>query len=182
MNIIATEIAGLLVVQLEIHRDQRGFFAETWREEWGEQLELERPFVQDNLSRSSEKGVLRGLHFQAPPAAQAKLVWVSRGAVYDVAVDLRRSSPTYGRWHALVLSEENMLRFFVPEGFAHGYMTLEPESEFNYKVNSYYSPGREGGIAFDDAEIGVTWPGVAPVMAERDRRFPRLKDFLSPFA
>ncbi|MDR0827900.1 MAG: dTDP-4-dehydrorhamnose 3,5-epimerase [Desulfovibrio sp.] len=181
MNIIATGIAGLVVVELKTHKDGRGSFTETWRAEWGKKFKLARPFVQDNLSMSSERGVLRGLHFQQAPAAQAKLVWVSKGAVYDAAVDLRRGSPTYGRWHALVLSEENMLRFFVPEGFAHGYITLEPATEFNYKVNSYYSPEHEGGIRFDDPDLGIAWPISSPILVERDRHLPLLKDFSTPF-
>jgi dTDP-4-dehydrorhamnose 3,5-epimerase len=182
MDIIPTEIDGLLIVRLTTHRDHRGLFLETWRAEWAEKLKVSRPFVQDNLCRSEGKGIVRGLHFQLPPASQAKLVWVGRGAAYDVAVDLRHGSPTYGQWHALVLSEENMLRFSIPEGFAHGYMTLETGTEFNYKVDAYYSPEHEGGIRFDDPALGIPWPRLSPILAERDRSLPSITDFRSPFS
>jgi dTDP-4-dehydrorhamnose 3,5-epimerase len=154
---------------------------ETWRAEWEKKLKSARTFVQDNLSRSEDRGVLRGLHFQRPPTAQAKLVWVGRGAVYDTAVDLRLGSPTYGQWHGLVLSEENMLRFYIPEGFAHGYMTLEAGTEFYYKVSDYYSPEHEGGIRFDDPALGIPWPKITPIIAERDKNFPLISTFISPF-
>jgi dTDP-4-dehydrorhamnose 3,5-epimerase len=124
---------------------------------------------------------LRGLHFQAPPAAQAKLVWATSGAIFDVAVDIRKGSPTYGQWHGLVLSRSNRLRFFVPEGFAHGYMTLEPDTEVQYKVNAYYSPEHEGGLRFDDPALAVAWPGLKSVMADRDRAYPLMEAFQSPF-
>lgn len=144
MNITETRIPGLLLFTPAVHRDHRGFFAETWREEWRQPLGLALPFVQDNHARSEEKGVLRGLHFQTEPASQTKLVWVTRGAVFDVAVDLRVGSPTYGQWESAVLTPENALRYLVPKGFAHGYMTLEPGTEFHYKVDNYYSPKHEG--------------------------------------
>ena len=181
MEIITTEIPGLVIINLNLHKDDRGFFVETWREEWSKKLKLESPFIQDNHARSEQKGVLRGLHFQTPPHAQSKLVWVGRGAVYDVAVDLRKGSPTYGKWHGLVLSEENMLRFFIPRGFAHGYMTLEQGTEFHYKVDAYYAPGHEGGIRWDDPELAIPWPGLVPVMAERDRTLPLISSLESPF-
>ncbi|MDL2316514.1 dTDP-4-dehydrorhamnose 3,5-epimerase [Desulfovibrio sp. OttesenSCG-928-A18] len=181
MRVSPTEIADLLIVHIEAHRDARGFFAETWREEWGEKLGLARPFVQDNHARSEHKGVLRGLHFQKPPAAQSKLVWVTRGAAYDVAVDLRKGSPTYGRWHGQLLSEENMLRFFIPRGFAHGYMTLEPGTEFQYKVDARYSPEHECGIRWDDPDLAVSWPALEPVLSAKDGGLPLLRHVDSPF-
>ncbi|MDR1685685.1 MAG: dTDP-4-dehydrorhamnose 3,5-epimerase [Desulfovibrio sp.] len=182
MDITATEIDGLLIVRLKPHRDRRGFFMETWRAEWEKKLRASRPFVQDNLCRSEAAGVVRGLHFQRPPAAQAKLVWVGRGAAYDAAVDLRIGSPTYGRWHALVLSEENMLRFYVPEGFAHGYMTLEAGTEFHYKVGAYYSPEHEDGIRFDDPALGIPWPKISSLISEKDAMLPSIADLRSPFS
>jgi dTDP-4-dehydrorhamnose 3,5-epimerase len=126
--------------------------------------------------------VLRGLHFQAPPREQGKLIWASRGAIYDVAVDLRQGSPSFGKWHALVLSDENCLRFFVPRGFAHGYMTLEAGTEVQYKVDAYYAPEAEGGLRWDDPSLGVSWPAIPPLVSERDAALPLLEGFHTPFA
>ncbi|MDR2604670.1 MAG: dTDP-4-dehydrorhamnose 3,5-epimerase [Desulfovibrio sp.] len=182
MDVTATEIDGLLIVRLAAHRDRRGFFMETWRAEWEKRLRVPRPFVQDNLCRSEAAGVVRGLHFQRPPATQAKLVWVGKGAAYDAAVDLRLGSPTYGQWYALVLSEDNMLRFYVPEGFAHGYMTLEAGTEFHYKVGAYYSPEHEDGIRFDDPALGIPWPKIPPLVSEKDEKLPSLAELQSPFS
>ncbi|MDL2216233.1 dTDP-4-dehydrorhamnose 3,5-epimerase [Desulfovibrio sp. OttesenSCG-928-M14] len=181
MRITSSNIPGLLIAEPILHGDERGFFLESWRDEWSDLFGLSSPFVQDNHARSEQPGILRGLHYQVGDAAQAKLVWVTRGAVYDVAVDLRKGSPTYGAWHALVLSEENRLRFFMPEGFAHGYMSLEPGTEFHYKVNSYYSPEHEGGLRFDDPSLGIPWPGVDLVLSPKDQQLPLMKDFDSPF-
>ena len=182
MQVIPTGISGLVVVSLDVHKDHRGFFAEVWREEWAQAIQLDNTFIQDNHARSEQKGVLRGLHFQKPPHAQAKLIWTTRGAVYDVAVDLRVGSPTYGKWHGLVLSEENMLRFFVPKGFAHGYMTLEPGTEVHYKVNSYYRPDHDAGIRWDDPSLAIPWPCITPILSEKDALLPFLKDISSPFS
>lgn len=182
MKLIPTELADLFVLSLKAHKDARGFFVETWRDEWGKKIRLGSPFVQDNHACSVERGVLRGLHFQAPPHAQAKLVWVVRGAIYDVAVDLRVGSPTYGRWHAVVLSTENMLRLFVPKGFAHGYLTLEPETEVLYKVNALYAPGHEGGIRWDDPSLAIPWPDISPILSEKDKTHPLMEAFASPFS
>jgi len=181
MRLIPTEIPDLFTVELKAHRDSRGFFVETWREEWSKKLRLTGQFIQDNHARSEEKGVLRGLHFQRPPCGQAKLVWVTRGAAFDVAVDLRKGSPTYGKWQSILLTEENMLRFFIPSGFAHGYMTLEPGTEFNYKVNAYYAPDHEGGIRYDDPSLAIPWPGIPPVLSEKDRLLPLINALDSPF-
>lgn len=181
MEIMATEIPDLIAIKLNSHKDERGFFVETWREEWAKKLKLERPFIQDNHAMSAEKGVLRGLHFQAPPAAQSKLVWVTRGAVFDVAVDIRKGSPTYGQWHGLVLSEENMLRFFIPAGFAHGYMVLEPGTEFHYKVDAYYAPQSEGGLLWNDPTLGIAWPALTPALSAKDKILPLIASFESPF-
>lgn len=181
MQVTPTGIPGLVIVTPDVHKDHRGFFAETWREEWGEGIKLDAPFIQDNHARSEQKGVLRGLHFQRPPHAQAKFIWVTRGAVYDAVVDLRVGSPTYGKWYGLVLSEENMLRLFVPKGFAHGYMTLEPGTEVHYKVNSYYRPDHDAGLRWDDPALGIAWPGIQPVLSEKDKKLPLLKELKSPF-
>lgn len=181
MQVAQTPIPDLLVVSLAVHRDHRGFFAETWRDEWNAQLRLDAPFVQDNHVRSEQRGVLRGLHFQKPPHTQAKLIWVTRGAVYDAVVDLRTGSPTYGKGYGLVLSEENMLRLFVPRGFAHGYMTLEPGTETHYKVNSYYKPDHDAGVLWNDPALGIPWPDIEPVLSEKDKLLPWLADLKSPF-
>ena len=181
MRVSPTDLPGLLIVSLDVHKDHRGFFAETWRDKWAELIQQGAPFVQDNHVRSEERGVLRGLHFQKPPHAQAKLIWVSRGAVYDAVVDLRLGSPTYGKWYGLVLSEENMLRLFVPRGFAHGYMTLEPGTEVQYKVNAYYKPDHDAGIRFDDPALEIPWPDLRPVLSEKDKLLPLLADLESPF-
>ena len=154
---------------------------ETWREEWGAELGLSGPCIQDNHARSEQAGVLRGLHFQAPPQAQSKLVWASRGAIYDVAVDIRRGSPTFGKWQGIILSEENKLRFFVPRGFAHGYLTLEPGTEVHYKVDAYYSPEHEGGIRYNDPGLGIPWPLEGVILSEKDNILPLLGSFDSPF-
>lgn len=181
MRIEHTDIPGLCILEPVVHGDARGFFMESWRAEWADKLGLPNPFVQDNHARSERVGVLRGLHFQAPPRAQSKLVWASRGAVYDVAVDIRRGSPTYGAWYGLVLSEENKLRLFVPRGFAHGYMTLEPGTEVNYKVDAYYSPSDEGGIRYDDPDLGIAWPVPFPELSAKDKELPFIKSLNSPF-
>ena len=181
MRVYPTSIPDLVTVAMPVFRDSRGFFAETWRNEWAAKLGLEDGFVQDNHARSETKGVLRGLHFQKPPHEQAKLVWVTAGAVFDVAVDIRTGSPTFGQWYGIVLSPDNMLRLFIPKGFAHGYMCLEPGSEFHYKVDAYYNPESEGGIRYDDPELGIAWPGESPVLSEKDRALPLMSAFTSPF-
>ena len=181
MQVSPTSIPDLYVVKVNAHKDPRGFFVETWRADWGAELLLDEPFVQDNHARSEVMGVLRGLHFQKPPCAQTKLVWATRGAVYDVAVDLRVGSPAYGKWYGLVLSEENMLRLFVPKGFAHGYITLEPGTEVQYKVNAYYSPEDDGGIRWNDPALDIPWPDMSPILSEKDTRHPLLAEFTSPF-
>ena len=186
-------IPGLLTVLPAVHKDARGFFSEVYNEQDFREAGINVRFVQDNVSRSV-KGVLRGLHFQKL-YPQAKLVRVSRGIVFDVAVDLRRSSPTFGQWHGEVLSEYNMKMFLVPEGFAHGYLVLSDEAEFCYKVNDFYRPGDEGGIAFNDPEIGIEWPGLVGeypggpfasayrmtdgrplILSAKDERHPNLKE------
>jgi len=158
--------------------DARGWFSETFKSsllrDWTDGIE----FVQDNHSMSARTGTLRGLHFQAPPRAQAKLVRVVRGAVLDVAVDIRRASPSFGRWVSAVLSADNGVQIFVPKGFAHGFLTLEPNTEVLYKVSDYYAPETEAGLAWDDPAIGIDW-GVSHEdvhIAERDAAFPKLAD------
>ena len=181
MEISQTGIPGLVVVQPKVFTDNRGFFLETYSRRAFAEAGLDYDFVQDNHARSVTKGVLRGLHFQRPPSAQAKLVWVVRGAVFDVAVDLRRGSPTYGRWYGMELSAENFSRLMLPRGFAHGYVTLTENAEFMYKVDAPYSPADDAGIAWNDPDIAVRWPVTDPVLSEKDKAQPRLSQMESPF-
>jgi dTDP-4-dehydrorhamnose 3,5-epimerase len=178
------DIPGPLVFAPVRHGDARGFFSETFRTDVFEAAVGPVPFVQDNHSFSTQRGVIRGLHCQAPPHAQGKLVRVTRGAVYDVVVDARLGSPTYGRHIGLELSAENWLQLWVPPGFLHGFCALTEEVEFLYKVTSYYNAGAEETVAFDDPELGIAWPldGVAPLVSDKDRRGARFRDFQSPFA
>ncbi len=181
MRLIETGLPGLALLEPKVFRDERGFFLETYSEAAFDALGIGARFVQDNHAYSVRVGVLRGLHFQLPPHAQAKLVWVVRGSVLDVAVDLRRDSPTYGRHYCVELSAENMLRLFLPRGFAHGYLTLAPDTEFLYKVDAPYMPQADAGILWSDPDLGIAWPESKPVLSGKDRMLPRLKDFHSPF-
>lgn len=164
--------------------DERGWFSETFNAAAWAKLGVAGPFVQDNHSLSREPYVLRGLHFQAPPFAQAKLVRCSRGRIWDVAVDVRKGSPSYGQWAAAELAAENGLQLFVPVGFAHGFLTLEPDTEVQYKVTSPYVAHAEGGLIWNDADLALPWPlnGASPVLSPKDLRLSRLSDFDSPFA
>jgi dTDP-4-dehydrorhamnose 3,5-epimerase len=171
---LETGLAGLVLVEPEVHGDERGFLVETFSEsEWAE-LGVEPPFVQDNHSRSGA-GILRGLHFQTTPG-QAKLVRCCRGTIWDVAVDLRRDSPTYGRWEGHELDDERHRQLFVPVGFGHGFCVLSEVADVHYKLSSRYDPATEAGIAWDDPEIGVEWPISEPLTSERDRAAPRLAE------
>lgn len=181
MEVSQTGIPGLVVIQPKVFPDNRGFFLETYSRKAFAAAGLDYDFVQDNHARSGLKGVLRGLHFQRPPAAQAKLVWVVRGVVFDVAVDLRRGSPTYGRWYGIELSAENFSRLMIPRGFAHGYVTLTDDAEFMYKVDAPYSPGDDGGIAWNDPDIAINWPVTEPILSEKDTAQPLLSAVGSPF-
>jgi len=181
MRLIETGLPGLALLEPKVFRDERGFFLETYSVAAFDALGIHARFVQDNHAYSAEAGVLRGLHFQLPPCAQAKLVWVVRGRVLDVAVDLRRDSPTFGKSFCVELSAENMQRLFIPRGFAHGYVTLAPDTEFLYKVDAPYAPQADAGILWSDPDLGIAWPVAEPVLSAKDRQLPRLKDFASPF-
>jgi dTDP-4-dehydrorhamnose 3,5-epimerase len=167
------------LVQLKVHGDGRGFFMESYREADWRPIMGDRPFIQDNQSLSAQIGTVRGLHYQMPPFAQAKLVQTLRGRILDVAVDVRRNSPTFGRHVALELAAGDGRQMFVPEGFAHGFMTLEPDSMVAYKVTSPYEPRSERGVAWDDPDLAIAWPAelrANAVLSARDRQWPRLKD------
>ena len=170
-------IEGLKVVTPEVRGDARGYFMETYQYNDFKEAGIDVVFVQDNQS-ASKKGVLRGLHFQTEHP-QDKLVRVIKGEVFDVAVDLREGSPTFGQWHGVLLSEENKKQFFVPKGFAHGFLVLSDYAEFCYKVSDFYHPGGEGGIMYNDPEVGVQWPipeGMELTLSEKDTKNPLLKD------
>ena len=176
MNIIETALPGVLIIEPRVFGDARGFFMETWNAGAFAAAGLDLAFVQDNHSRS-QKGVLRGLHFQNP-GPQGKLVRVTSGAVYDVAVDLRASSPTFGRWTGVELSADNKRMFWVPEGFAHGFLTLEDNTDFLYKCTAPYAPHSEHTLAWDDPAVGIDWPdlGMAPIISDKDTRGASLAD------
>lgn len=169
MRIVECDIPGPLIIEPVVFGDQRGFFLETWNEQAFREAGLDLQFVQDNHSRS-QRGVLRGLHFQNP-GAQGKLVRVANGAVFDVAVDLRRSSPSFGRWIGVELNALNKRMFWVPEGFGHGFLTLEDNTDFLYKCTAPYAPDHEHCLAWNDAELGIDWPldGVEPRLSAKDR-------------
>jgi dTDP-4-dehydrorhamnose 3,5-epimerase len=164
--------------------DDRGWFSETWNQAKLAAVGIDAAFCQDNHSLSRPVGTLRGLHFQAPPHAQAKLVRCVAGSIWDVAVDLRAGSPTFGQWVAATLSADNGDQLFIPAGFAHGFVTLEPDSEVIYKVDAYYAPECDGGIAWNDPDIALPWPlpQAGPVLSGKDGQLPRLADWTSPFA
>ena len=183
MRIEQTKLPGVLVLTPKRFGDDRGFFCESWSAARMADAGLHFDFVQDNHSLSEAAGTARGLHFQAPPHAQAKLVRCGRGRLFDVAVDIRKGSPSYGQWTGVELSYENGKQLLVPRGFLHGFATLEPNTEIIYKCDDYYAPESDGAVRFDDPEIGIDW-GIDPVSAilsDKDKAAPLLKDFDSPF-
>ena len=180
MGVIKT--FSLIHINSKRHGDHRGFFAETYSRRKYSELGIDVEFVQDNHSLSREVGTLRGLHFQAPPHAQAKLVRCGLGALFDVAVDIRRGSPTYGRWEGYELSAKNGAQLYVPVGFAHGFVTLMPDSEIVYKCSDYYAPETEGAVLWNDPDISIDWPTEAePILSEKDAVAGLLSDLESPF-
>lgn len=182
MKIFQTGLEGLVFTEPDRFGDHRGFFAETYSQRVYNELGINERFVQDNHSLSVETGTVRGLHFQAPPAAQAKLVRCGRGAIFDVAVDIRKGSATYGKWAGYELSAENGAQLFIPAGFAHGFVTLQPSSEIIYKCSDYYAPEAEGALRWDDPAIGINWPlRGAAILSDKDAVAPMLADLNSPF-
>lgn len=177
ITVTPCDIEGLYVIEPTVFKDERGYFVETYNQNDMKEAGLDMVFVQDNQSMST-RGVLRGLHFQKQ-FPQGKLVRVVRGKVFDVAVDLRSDSKTYGKWFGVELSAENMKQFYIPEGFAHGFLVLSDEAEFCYKCTDFYHPGDEGGLVWNDPEIGVEWPleeGVDLIISEKDQKWKGLKD------
>ncbi|MDR1181127.1 MAG: dTDP-4-dehydrorhamnose 3,5-epimerase [Bacteroidales bacterium] len=180
MNIQKTPIEGLLILTPSIFTDDRGLFFESYNKQLFSSLGLEATFVQDNQS-VSHKGVIRGLHLQAPPFAQGKLVRVVVGSVLDVAVDLRKTSPTFGKHFALKLDTKNNSFFWIPEGFAHGFIALENNTVFQYKVTNYYNKDSEMSIRWNDPLLNISWGIESPIVSEKDKQSPLFEDFVSPF-
>lgn len=182
MKIDETSLAGLKILTPARFGDARGFFSESWNKERMSQAGLDYDFVQDNHSLSSTVGTLRGLHMQTPPHAQAKLVRCGRGRLLDVAVDIRKGSPSYGKWDSVELSAENGRQLLIPAGFLHGFVTLEPDTEIVYKCTDYYAPDCDRAVRFDDPALGIDWGLTTdPVLSEKDAKAPLLADMDNPF-
>ena len=176
MRIVSTKLDGVFIIEPDVFADHRGFFMESYNLQRFAEAGLHYSFVQDNQSLSVEAGVLRGLHYQLKPKAQTKLVRVISGAVYDVAVDIRKKSPTFGKWVGVILSSSNKRQLLVPAGFAHGFCTLVPDTEVLYKVDEFYSREHDRGIAWDDPDLGIDWPVSNPILSEKDAKNPPLKN------
>lgn len=183
MDVMKTALEGVVLLKPKRFRDDRGFFSETWNRHRLQAAGLSFDFVQDNHSFSARAGTVRGLHYQAPPSQQAKLVRVSRGAIRDVAVDIRRGSPTFGQWVAEDLSAENGLQLMIPTGFLHGFITLCPETEVIYKVDRHYDPECDGAVRFDDPDLKIDWgrPTDQIILSGKDALATEFRDFQSPF-
>lgn len=173
MKIIETPFLGLIVIEPKLFADSRGYFFETYQQQRYSDHDLPA-FVQDNVSRST-RNVLRGLHYQLPHA-QGKLVWVTRGTVWDVVVDIRLSSPTFGQWYSITLSDQNHLQMYIPPGFAHGFCVLSDEADFHYKCTDFYTPACEYGIAWNDARLNIAWPIEQPILSPKDAAYPSLAE------
>lgn len=176
MKVLKTNIEGLYIIEPKVFGDNRGWFMESWSQKKMEEAGLHYNFIQDNHSYSSVKGTLRGLHFQKGSHSQAKLVRCAKGAVLDIAVDLRKGSPTYKKWYSIELSAENKKQFLIPRGFAHGFLTLTDEVEFLYKADNYYNFESDRNIIWNDEEVGVEWGISNPILSEKDAKAPKLCD------
>ena len=176
-----TDFPGLWIAQPRVFQDSRGFFLESYNRRVFSEHSLEYDFVQDNHARSEQKWVLRGFHFQLPPKAQAKLIRVTAGAIFDVVVDLRQGSPKYGKCFSLTLEAKSFKQLLIPKGFAHAYLTLEPGTEVEYKVDDFYAPELEGGLFWNDPSLQVDWPVQDPIMSEKDKSLPLWEKFANPF-
>jgi dTDP-4-dehydrorhamnose 3,5-epimerase len=184
VQITTTKLAGVLILSPARFGDARGFFSESWNRKTLAAQGITLDFVQDNHSLSAQIGTIRGLHFQSPPHAQAKLVRCGRGCLFDVAVDIRRGSPTYGQWMGEELSDQNGRQLLIPAGFLHGFITRAPDTEIIYKCTDYYAPACDGAVRFDDPDIGIDWglpAGVAPILSDKDAAAPLLRDLDTPF-
>lgn len=176
MIITRTKLEGVLIIEPTFFGDNRGFFMESYNDQKLKEGGIDYTFVQDNHSLSVEPGVLRGLHYQLNPKAQTKLLRVISGSIYDVVVDIRKNSPTFGEWVGVILSAANKRQLLVPKGFAHGFCTIGSNTEVLYKVDEYYSPENDRGIAWNDPDLAIDWPTIKPILSEKDAKHPRLKD------
>lgn len=180
MNIITTHIEGLLIIEPQVFIDERGYFYESYNVNKFKEAGIYENFIQDNQSLS-QMGAIRGLHFQAAPFEQGKLVRVVQGAVFDVVVDIRKQSATYGQHYDIVLSSDNMLMFYIPPGFAHGFETLQDNTIFQYKCTNLYNKDSEGGIYWDDSDLKIKWQTSNPIVSDKDKALPKFNEFVSPF-
>lgn len=180
MKLIKTSIEDLVIIEPDVFSDERGYFYESFQKIKFQELRIRTDFVQDNESKSS-RGVLRGLHFQNPPYAQGKLIRVVKGRVLDVAVDIRKKSPTFGKWESVELSSDNKLMIWVPEGFAHGFLVLEDDTIFHYKCTNYYDKTSEGAILWNDPDLQIDWKYDNPILSDKDASAPGFKDMISLF-
>ena len=176
---IETKLKGVYLLEPTVFEDHRGFFMESYNKKDFEEIGLYFDFVQDNHSLSIKAGVLRGLHFQLNPKAQTKVVRVLQGAIYDVVVDIRKGSPTFGKWQGFILTSENKRQIVVPKGFAHGILTLVPNTEIMYKVDEYYSPEHDRSLRWDDPELGIVWPVSKPILSGKDANAPTLRELMN---
>ncbi|GAC41563.1 dTDP-4-dehydrorhamnose 3,5-epimerase [Paenibacillus popilliae] len=176
MRVETLSLSGAYIIEPVIHGDHRGFFMESYNEEKLKEQGISFNYFQDNQSLSAQAGVIRGLHYQLQPKAQTKLVRVISGAIYDVIVDIRKNSPTFGRWVGVILSEYNHRQLLVPKGFAHGFCTLVPNTQVFYKVDEYYTPDYDRGILWNDPELGINWPTSHPILSDKDKVHPVLKE------
>lgn len=181
MEFKKTTLEGAWLIKPEVFKDNRGFFLESYSEKKFKEQGIDIDFVQDNHSMSAKAGVLRGMHFQKPPYSQTKLIRVIKGKVYDVILDLRKDSPTFGKWEGFELSAENFLMLLIPKGFAHGFQTLEDNTEFIYKCDEFYHPEADAGIIWNDRDLKINWPITVPILSEKDQKHPEFKNFNSPF-
>jgi dTDP-4-dehydrorhamnose 3,5-epimerase len=176
VKIIETKLSGVFIIEPKVHGDQRGFFMESYNRQTFREHNIDYTFIQDNHSLSVEAGTIRGLHYQLEPKAQAKLIRVISGAIYDVVVDIRKSSLTYGQWVGVILSETNKHQLLVPKGFAHGFCTIETNTQVLYKVDEMYSPEHDRGILWNDSSLNIDWPTSHPILSDKDQIHPCLKD------
>ena len=176
MKVTETKLQGVLVLEPKVFGDARGWFMESWSQQKMEAANLRYDFVQDNHSYSAEKGILRGLHYQNEPMAQAKLIRCTRGEIFDVAVDIRKNSPQFAKWTGVVLSAENKKQLLIPRGFAHAFLTLTTDVEVQYKADNFYAPRLDGNIRWNDPDIGIEWPFEPTLLSDKDRNAPLLKE------
>jgi dTDP-4-dehydrorhamnose 3,5-epimerase len=176
VKITETSLPGVLLIEPKVFGDHRGFFMESYNKKLFAEYGLDFDFIQDNHSLSQQAGTIRGLHYQLNPKAQTKLIRVTRGAIYDVIVDIRKGSPTFGKWQGFILSADNKRQLLVPKGFAHGFCTLVENTEVQYKVDEYYSPEHDRGILWNDPALGIDWPTTNPILSDKDTKHPLLAD------